>query len=227
VNSWILAQYGITRQEVEGVTELDWLRMLLARGCPLDAFAYLVEYEYPEKLLKFIERREANDDELGSKLFNLMRPLRGSTNCYGNGIWHSCRTMRHSLRRSPNHFMFCVRMILASQTRRYAFKNSYRQVEGRMNDRSDTGRSIADCIYVVGYTPNGQYYTGFKDQREPVEQRSMSSRPSATDSVSGVDLTVLRTSLLQATLETYIETIRSMPRHTSWYQLVRIWLDTN
>jgi hypothetical protein len=36
VNSWILAQYGITRQEVEGVPELDWLHMLLARGCPLD-----------------------------------------------------------------------------------------------------------------------------------------------------------------------------------------------
>jgi hypothetical protein len=30
--------------------------MLLARGCPL-------EHEDPEKLLKFIEHREANDDE--------------------------------------------------------------------------------------------------------------------------------------------------------------------
>jgi hypothetical protein len=37
--------------------------MLLARGCPLDAFPYLVLYEDPEKLLKFVERREANDDE--------------------------------------------------------------------------------------------------------------------------------------------------------------------
>jgi hypothetical protein len=32
VNSWILAQYGITRQEVEGVPDLDWLRTLLSRG---------------------------------------------------------------------------------------------------------------------------------------------------------------------------------------------------
>jgi hypothetical protein len=28
--------YVLTRQEVEGVSELDWLRTLLARGCPLD-----------------------------------------------------------------------------------------------------------------------------------------------------------------------------------------------
>jgi hypothetical protein len=51
------------RQEVEGVPELDWLRMLLADGCPLDAFAHLVEYEESEKLLKFVERRHANEDE--------------------------------------------------------------------------------------------------------------------------------------------------------------------
>jgi hypothetical protein len=63
VNSWILAQYGITRQEVEGVPELDWLQMLLASGCQLDAFAYLVEYEDPEKLLKFVERCDSNEDD--------------------------------------------------------------------------------------------------------------------------------------------------------------------
>jgi hypothetical protein len=39
VNSWILAQYGFTSQEVEGVPDLDWLRTLLSRGCPLDVFA--------------------------------------------------------------------------------------------------------------------------------------------------------------------------------------------
>jgi hypothetical protein len=48
-----------TRAILEGVPELDWLRMLLA----LDAFAYLVEYEDPKKLLKFVERRKANDDD--------------------------------------------------------------------------------------------------------------------------------------------------------------------
>jgi hypothetical protein len=65
VDSWILAQYGIT-------VLLDWLQMLLARCCPLDAFAYLVEYEDPEKLLEFVERCEASDDEfrLGSFHFD-------------------------------------------------------------------------------------------------------------------------------------------------------------
>jgi hypothetical protein len=66
-------------------------------------------------------------------------------------------------------------------------------------------------MYVAGYAPNRQYHTGFTDQREPVEQRSISSRPLAADSVRGVDLTALRTLLPQATLETYVETIRSMP----------------
>jgi hypothetical protein len=46
VNAWIIAQYGLTRQEVEGVPELDWLRTLLSPGCPLDVFAYLVEHEF-------------------------------------------------------------------------------------------------------------------------------------------------------------------------------------
>jgi hypothetical protein len=48
VNAWITAQYGLTWQEVEGVPELDWLRTLLSRGCPLDAFAYQVEHEDSE-----------------------------------------------------------------------------------------------------------------------------------------------------------------------------------
>jgi hypothetical protein len=63
VNAWITAQYGLTRQEVEGVPELDWLRTLLSRGCPLDAFAYLVEHEDSENLLQLVQRRPANDDE--------------------------------------------------------------------------------------------------------------------------------------------------------------------
>jgi hypothetical protein len=52
---------------------------------------------------------------------------------------------------------------------------------------------------------------GLTDQREPVEQCSKSLRPSAADSVRGTDLTALRTPLPQATLGTYVETIRSMP----------------
>jgi hypothetical protein len=32
VNSFIIAQYGLTQQEVKNVPELDWLRTLLARG---------------------------------------------------------------------------------------------------------------------------------------------------------------------------------------------------
>jgi hypothetical protein len=65
---------------------------------PARLLAYLVEYEDSEKLLKFVERRKANDDEI-------------RLGTYGNRIWFDCRTMRDSLRCSPNHFMLCVRMI--------------------------------------------------------------------------------------------------------------------
>jgi hypothetical protein len=63
VNAWIIAQYGLTRQEVEGVPELDWLRTLLSRGCPLDVFAHIVEHESIDGLLQLVQRRPANDDE--------------------------------------------------------------------------------------------------------------------------------------------------------------------
>jgi hypothetical protein len=69
VNAWITARYGLTRQEVEGVPELDWLRTLLSRDCPLDAFAYLVEYENSEQLLQFFQWRPANDDEFKFGIF--------------------------------------------------------------------------------------------------------------------------------------------------------------
>jgi hypothetical protein len=46
--------------------------------------------------------------------------------------------------------------------------------------------------YLAGYAPNGQYYSGLTDQREAVEKRSISARPSAADSVCGADLTALR-----------------------------------
>jgi hypothetical protein len=60
VNAWIIAQYGLTRQEVEGVPELDWLQTLLSRGCPLDVFAYIVEHESIDKLLHLVKRRPAS-----------------------------------------------------------------------------------------------------------------------------------------------------------------------
>jgi hypothetical protein len=63
VNALISAQYGLTRQEVEGVPELDWLQTLLSRGCLLDAFAYLVEHEDSEKLLQLVQRCATNGDE--------------------------------------------------------------------------------------------------------------------------------------------------------------------
>jgi hypothetical protein len=97
-----------------------------------------------------------------------------------------------------------------SQTRRYAFQNSYRQVEGRMYDWSDTGRLIVDSIYVVGYAPNVILYWTHRPARAG-GTTFLSSRPSAADSVRGADLTTLHTPLPQATLETYVETIRSMP----------------
>jgi hypothetical protein len=193
------------------VPELGWLRTLLAHGCPLDPFAYLVEYEDSEKLLKFVERSDANDDEFRLETFQFD----------ATAAWIDKLLQKWDLAQLPNDAQFIATFSksfhvlrsddYASQTRRYTFQNSYRQVERLMNDWSDAGRPIAECIYVAGYASNGQYYTGLIDQRELVEQRSTTSRPLATDSVRGADLTALRTSLPQTMLRTYVETIRSMP----------------
>jgi hypothetical protein len=63
----------------------------------------------------------------------------------------------------PNSFHFIRSDDYASQTRRYAFANSYRLVKGRAYNQSDAGRLIVDCIYVAGYASNGQYHTGLTD----------------------------------------------------------------
>jgi hypothetical protein len=117
------------RQEVEGIPELDLLQMLLVRGCPFDAFAYLVEYEDSEKLLKFVERCEANDDEfkLGTAQFDAI------------DAWVDKLVRKWDLAQLPNDARFIAMFPksfhvlrsddLASQTWRYAFQNTYRQVE--------------------------------------------------------------------------------------------------
>jgi hypothetical protein len=129
----------------------------------------------------------------------------------------------------PNSFHFIQSDDYASQTRRYAFANSYRLVEGRAYNRSDAGRPIVDCIYISGFASNGQYYTGLTDKREPAEQRSATQRPSVDDSTRRADLSALP----QATLSTHVDSIRSMPtsyglvstsqnwyrRRTGWYRL--------
>jgi hypothetical protein len=164
----------------------------LARGCQFDEFAYPGEHENFEKLLKLVERREVNDDEFKLETFQF-----DVTTAWVDKLLRKWDLAIHAT--FPNSFHVLRLDDLTSQTRRYAFQNSYRLVE----------EPIVACIYVAGY--NGQYYTGLTDHREPVEQRTTSSRPSATDSVRGEDWTALRTPLPQAALGTYLETIRLMP----------------
>jgi hypothetical protein len=71
VNSWILAQYGISRQEVECVPELDWLQMLLARDCPLDAFTYLDAF--PRNSSSSLSDAKLTTTSLDSELFRQLR----------------------------------------------------------------------------------------------------------------------------------------------------------
>jgi hypothetical protein len=41
INAWIIAQYGMTRVEVENVIDNDWLHQLLTNGCPYDAIGLI------------------------------------------------------------------------------------------------------------------------------------------------------------------------------------------
>jgi hypothetical protein len=135
VNAWITAQYGLTRHEVEGVPELDWLRTLLSRGCPLDAFAYLVEHEDSDKLLQLVQRRPANDDEFKFGIFQF-----DATAAWVDKLlrkWDVSRLPDDArfIATFPNLFHFIRSDDYASQTRRYAFVNSYRVVEERAYNR--------------------------------------------------------------------------------------------
>jgi hypothetical protein len=208
VNAWITAKYGLTRQEVEGVPELDWLRTLLSRGCPLDVFAYLVEHESPDLLLQLAQRRPANDDEfkVGSFPFDMAAS-------YVDQMlqkWDVARLPDNArfIATFPNSFHFLRSDVYASQTRRYAFTHSYRVTDERayvFTERSGASRPIVEHLYVAGYADNGQYYTGLTDQREPTEQRSAIQRPSIEDSTRRADLSALCTPLPQATLGAYVD----------------------
>jgi hypothetical protein len=128
VNAWITGQYGLTRQEVEGVPELDWLRTLLSRGCPLDAFAYLVEHEDSEKLLQLVQRRAANDNEFKFGTFQF-----DATAAWVDKLlrkWDVFQLLNEArfIATFPNSFHFIRSDNYASQTWRYAFAHSYRVV---------------------------------------------------------------------------------------------------
>jgi hypothetical protein len=140
---------------------------------------------------------------LDSELFNLMRPLRESTNCYRNGIWHNCRTMHNSLRSSPNHFMFCVRMITHHDTRS-------RTRISRSKGVCTIGR-IPDVPSRIVYTSQVTLLTVSIVLDSQIIASRWNNVTYRRDSIRGANLTALRTSLPQATLGTYVESSRSMP----------------
>jgi hypothetical protein len=103
----------------------------------------------------------------------------------------------------PNSFHVLRSDDYASQTRRYAFTNSYRKIDERayvFTERSGEARPIVESIYVAGYDGNGWFHAGLTDQRESAEQRFAIHRPSIEDSAQRADLSALRTPLPPATL---------------------------
>jgi hypothetical protein len=162
VNAWIIAQYGLTRQEVEGVPELDCLRTLLSRGCPLDVFAYLVEHESPDTLLQLVKRRPANDDEFTVETF--IFDFAASWVDQVVQKWDTARLPNDArfIATFPNSFHFLRSDDYASQTRLYAFTHSYRtndECAYVFSEQSGASRPIVESIYVAGYDGNGQHHT--------------------------------------------------------------------
>jgi hypothetical protein len=214
VNAWIIAQYGLTHQEVEGVPELDWLRTLMSRGCPLDVFAYLVEHENPDTLLQLVKRRPASEDELSAGTFSFEFAASHINQMLSR--WEMLRWPNGAeiFATLPNSFHFIRSDDYASQTRRYAFPGSYHQNDERayvFKERSGESRPIVSNIYVAGFDGNGQFQTGLADQRETTEQRSAIRRPLIEGSVQRADLSALHTPRPHATLGAYRDSRQSMP----------------
>jgi hypothetical protein len=131
VNAWIIAQYGLTRQEVEGVPALDWLRTLLSRGCPLDVFAYIAEHERIDELLHLAKRRNAGEDELTVGTFQFEFAAGWVDRMLQD--WDAAKMPGDAqfLATLPNSFHVLRSDDYASQTRRHVFPNTYLRTEER------------------------------------------------------------------------------------------------
>jgi hypothetical protein len=66
VNSWIIAQYGMTRVEVENVMDNDWLNQLLTNGCPFDAIGLIASTASASDLTGFTARHSSVTHRNGS-----------------------------------------------------------------------------------------------------------------------------------------------------------------
>jgi hypothetical protein len=162
VNAWIIAQYSLTRQKVEGVPELDWLRTLLARGCPLDAFTCLVENT----------RIPRNSSSSLSDEFKL-----GTFQFDAAAAWVDKMLRKWDLAQLPNDAQFIV--TLNTHHRRGDTPSRVRT--GRSKDVRTIGRTPGVLLSISGYASNGQYYTGLTDQREPAEQCSAADSTTLSD----------------------------------------------
>jgi hypothetical protein len=150
VNAWIIAQYGLTRQEVEGVPKLDWLQTLLSRGFPLDVFAYIVEHKSIDKLLHLVKRRSAGEDELTVGTFQFEFAVGWVDRMLQD--WDAAKWPGEArfLATLPNSFHVLRSDDDASQTRRYVFPNTYlktEECEYVFAERSGEARPIVESIY--------------------------------------------------------------------------------
>jgi hypothetical protein len=66
VKSWIIAQYGMNRVEVENVMENYWLHQLLTNGCPFDAIGLIASTASASDDSDFMARRSNGTHQFGS-----------------------------------------------------------------------------------------------------------------------------------------------------------------
>jgi hypothetical protein len=97
INAWIIAQYEMTRAEVENVMKNDWLHQFLTNGCLFDVIGHIASTGSASDLAGFTARRSDETHRYGSFQYN--RTVQNWMPSSVIGIRHSCwKTQRFLLR---------------------------------------------------------------------------------------------------------------------------------
>jgi hypothetical protein len=123
INAWIIAQYGMTRVEVENVMDNDWLHQFLTNGCPFDAIGLIVSIASASVLAGFTARRSDDTHRFGSVQYvRTVQKLDAIIHRWDSAQLPEDATILATLPRS----FHAIRVLENNNsTRRYAFHERY------------------------------------------------------------------------------------------------------
>jgi hypothetical protein len=153
INSWIIAQYGMTRVEVANVINNDWLHQLLIICCSFDAISLIASTASESDLAGFTARRSDETHRFGSlKYDTTVQKLNTIIRRWDLVQLPEDATCLATL---PRSFHAICDVENNRNTRRYAFHESYCM---HPYDAEQPEVPVVRQIQVVGYTPQSDVF---------------------------------------------------------------------